>query len=132
MAICASKRNQVYKVHGTAGETLLYTIVPCVVVGERTHGLRYKSRRILKKGPRERGMPGLSRLMHEYNVGDKVVIHIDPTFISTAPHRRYHGKVGTIVGKQGRAYLIEVFVGGKRKILVTTKDHIRLFARASS
>jgi len=98
------------------------------VVGERTHGLRYKCRKLLKKSPRERGMPGLSRLMYEYNVGDRVVIRIDPTYISTAPHRRYHGKVGTIIGRQGRAYLIEVYLGGKRKIIVTTKDHIRPFA----
>ncbi|MEM4891865.1 MAG: 50S ribosomal protein L21e, partial [Pyrobaculum sp.] len=41
---------------------------------KRTHGYRYKSRKILTKKPRERGMPGLSRLLYEYKEGDKVVI----------------------------------------------------------
>ncbi len=57
-------------------------------------------------------------------MGDKVVIDIDPTFITTAPHRRYQGKVGTIIGRRGKAYEIEIYVGGKRKVIITTPDHI--------
>lgn len=87
--------------------------------------MRYKSRKLLRKSPRERGLPGLSKLMYEYNPGDKVVIDIDPTFITTAPHRRYQGKVGTVLEKRGKAYVIEVYLGNKRKIIVTTKDHIK-------
>lgn len=90
----------------------------------RTHGLRYKSRKLLSKKPREKGRPGISRWLYEYNVGDKVVIDIDPTFITTAPHRRYQGKVGTIIGRRGKAYEIEIYVGGKRKVIITTPDHI--------
>ncbi|MCC6035865.1 MAG: 50S ribosomal protein L21e, partial [Pyrobaculum sp.] len=47
---------------------------------KRTHGYRYKSRKLLSKKPRERGMRGLSRLLYEYKPGDRVVIDIDPTF----------------------------------------------------
>ncbi|MCG2869683.1 MAG: 50S ribosomal protein L21e [Vulcanisaeta sp.] len=93
----------------------------------RTHGLRYKSRKLLSKSPRERGRPGLSRWLYEYKIGDKVVIDIDPTYVSTAPHRRYQGKVGTIIGKRGKAYEIEVYLGDKRKIIITTPDHIKPF-----
>lgn len=90
---------------------------------KRTHGYRYKSRKLLSKKPRERGIRGLSRLLYEYKQGDKVVVDVDPTFIKTAPHRRYQGKVGVVVGRQGDAYIVEV---GKRTI-VTTADHILPF-----
>ena len=98
---------------------------------KRTHGYRYKSRKILTKKPRERGMPGLSRLLYEYKEGDKVVIDIDPTYISNAPHRRYQGKVGTVIGKRGRAYVVETYLGEKKKIIITTAEHIKPYQGGS-
>ena len=92
---------------------------------KRTRGYRYKCRKLLRKRPREKGMRGLSRLMIEYEIGDRVHIDISPESIETAPHRRYQGKVGIIVGKRGRAYIIEVKVGGKKKYIITTKEHIK-------
>ncbi|RLF13799.1 MAG: 50S ribosomal protein L21e [Thermoprotei archaeon] len=92
---------------------------------KRTHGFWYKSRKLRRKHPRERGLRGLSRLLYEYKIGDRVHIDIDPTFIRTAPHRRYQGKTGVIIGKRGRAYLIEVYLGKKRKIIITTPEHIK-------
>jgi len=70
-------------------------------------------------------MRGFSRLLYEYKVGDRVHIDIDPTYIETAPHRRYQGKTGIVIGKRGRAYLIEVYLGDKRKIIITTPEHIK-------
>lgn len=91
---------------------------------KRTHGYRFKSRKLLSKGPRERGMRGLSRLLYQYREGDRVVVDIDPTYISTAPHRRYQGKVGVVVGARGRAYLVKIRLGGKEKLIITTADHL--------
>ncbi|ABP51299.1 MULTISPECIES: 50S ribosomal protein L21e [Pyrobaculum] len=98
---------------------------------KRTHGYRYKSRKLLSKKPRERGVPGLSRLLYEYKPGDKVVIDVDPTFVSTAPHRRYQGKVGVVIGTRGRAYVIETYIGDKKKIIVTTPEHLKPFQGGS-
>jgi len=98
---------------------------------KRTHGYRYKSRKLLRKKPRERGMRGLSRLLYEYKPGDRVVIDIDPTFISTAPHRRYQGKVGVVIDVRGRAYVVETYLGDKKKIVITTADHLRPFQGGS-
>ncbi|NPA23733.1 MAG: 50S ribosomal protein L21e [Crenarchaeota archaeon] len=92
---------------------------------KRTHGYRFKCRKLLSKSPREKGRPGLIRWLYRYDIGEKVVIDIDPTYVTTAPHRRYQGKVGTIIGKRGRAYVIEIYLGDKRKIVVTTPDHIK-------
>lgn len=90
-------------------------------------GYRSRSRKLLSKKPRERGRPGLSRQLYEYNIGDRVCIDICPNYISTAPHKRYQGKIGVIVGRRGRAYEIKIRVGGKEKTVVTTKDHIKPF-----
>ncbi|AAL64847.1 50S ribosomal protein L21e [Pyrobaculum aerophilum] len=98
---------------------------------KRTHGYRYKTRKLLRKKPREKGLSGLSRLLYEYKVGDKVIIDIDSTFISTAPHRRYQGKVGTVVGIRGRAYVIETFLGDKKKIIITTPEHLKPYQGGS-
>ncbi|RFA98558.1 50S ribosomal protein L21e [Pyrobaculum aerophilum] len=98
---------------------------------KRTHGYRYKTRKLLRKKPREKGLSGLSRLLYEYKVGDKVIIDIDSTFISTAPHRRYQGKVGTVVGMRGRAYVIETFLGDKKKIIITTPEHLKPYQGGS-
>ncbi|MCD6369826.1 MAG: 50S ribosomal protein L21e [Thermoproteales archaeon] len=91
---------------------------------KRTHGYRFKTRKLLRKKPRERGMLGLSRILYEYKVGDLVHIDISPSNIKTAPHRRYQGKVGEIIGVRGRAYIIAVKMGGKIKKIITTKEHI--------
>ncbi|MEM0240081.1 MAG: 50S ribosomal protein L21e [Candidatus Nezhaarchaeales archaeon] len=91
----------------------------------RSKGLRSKSRSLLSKHPRERGMRGLSYLLIEYKVGDKVIFDIDPSKIESAPHRRYHGLTGIVIGKRGKAYVIETKLGDKRKIIITTPEHIK-------
>ncbi|HDD34055.1 MAG TPA: 50S ribosomal protein L21e [Thermofilaceae archaeon] len=91
-------------------------------------GYRSRSRKLLRKRPRERGRPGLSKLLYEYKEGDRVCIDICPNYIETAPHRRYQGKVGVVVGKRGKAYLVRVKIGKKDKLIITTKDHLKPFS----
>ncbi len=93
-------------------------------------GYRCRSRKLLRKHPRKRGMSGLSRLLYEYNVGDKVHIDISPEDIERAPHRRYQGKVGEIMEIRGKAYVIRVMVGNKEKKIITTKYHIKPYKSA--
>ncbi len=92
---------------------------------KRSKGLRSRGRSLLSKHPRESGMRGLSYLLIEYKIGDRVCFDIDPSKIRTAPHRRYHGLTGVIIGKRGRAYVIETKLGDKRKVVITTPDHIK-------
>ncbi|RLE78043.1 MAG: 50S ribosomal protein L21e [Thermoprotei archaeon] len=88
-------------------------------------GYRSRGRKLLRKHPRERGMQGLSRLLYKYKVGDRVNIDISPSNIETAPHRRFQGKTGVIIGTRGRAYVIRVMIGKKEKIVITTPEHIK-------
>lgn len=94
---------------------------------KRTHGYRFKSRRLLTKGPRERGRPGLFKwlLARYYRPGDKLVIDIEPTYVETAPHKRYQGRVGTFVGWRGKALVIKIDFMGEERTIITTPDHVK-------
>ncbi len=89
-----------------------------------SRGYRNRTRSLMRKHPRRRGYGGLSRLMYEYSIGDKVRIDISPENPSTAPHRRYQGRVGVISEKRGRAFVVTIRIGDKVKKIITTKDHI--------
>jgi len=91
-------------------------------------GHRAKTRKLLTKSVRERGaIPPLSSLMYEYKEGDYVVIKINPSIHKGMPHRRYHGRVGIIVGKRGRAYEVKVTLGNKEKLLIIRPEHLQPF-----
>ncbi len=96
-------------------------------------GYRHRTRKVLRKHVREKGaIPKLSVLLYPYQVGDKVAIKIDPSFHRAMPHRRYHGLTGTIIGKRGEAYIVEVYLGRKRKILFVTPEHLRPLPKQTS
>ena len=91
-----------------------------------SRGPRNRTRKVLKKRVRERGaIPPLSAVMHKYEMGDKVYIKPNPAIHDTLPHRRFIGKVGKVIGKRGRAYIVEVFLGNKRKELIIYPEHLK-------
>ncbi len=92
---------------------------------KRSRGYRSRTRNVLKKHPRKRGLFPPARILYEYKEGEKVAIIIDPSVHKGMPHRRYHGKVGTVVGKRGRAYVVHVRDGGKIKTLIVRPEHLR-------
>jgi len=93
----------------------------------KSKGYRRKTRLLLKKKTRERGKLSLSRLLHGYEPGDKVVIQIDSSIHKGIPHRRYHGKVGVIIAKRGRSYEVNVTQGEAAKEIIIRPEHLRLY-----
>ncbi|MEM2869735.1 MAG: 50S ribosomal protein L21e [Thermoplasmata archaeon] len=88
-------------------------------------GFRVKTRRTLRVKPRSRGMPPVTRSLQELEVGDRASIHLDGRVHDGMPHPRYQGKTGRVVGRQGRAYLVEIIEGRKRKTLLAGPEHLR-------
>ena len=90
-------------------------------------GYRNRTRKVFRKKVRERGaVPKASVILREYNVGEKVAIKINPTFNYWGmPHRRFHGLTGTVVGRRGEAYIVEVYLGRKRKVLFVPSVHLK-------
>ncbi len=90
-----------------------------------SHGPRRKSRSVLTKRVREKGKLGLSRLLAKYEVGDKVIINIDPGIHKGMPHKRFQGKVGTVVEKRGKAYVLDLPQRKTSKYVIAGPEHIK-------
>ena len=89
-----------------------------------SHGFRHKSRSALtKQQPR-----GVAFLMREYKEGQQALVIVDPRQHKSLPHRRYHGKVGTITAVGRRAVTIDV----DRKSTRLNSSHIPLSRMPSS
>jgi large subunit ribosomal protein L21e len=85
----------------------------------------------MTKKARQRGMPSLGKLLHTYDEGDRVDIIIDSAIHGGQPHKRYHGRVGIIQGRRGRAYEVETTLGKKTKLLIIRPEHLRPSATES-
>jgi len=94
-------------------------------VVKRSKGIRSKSRQILRKKPRERGIKSITRALQEFEVGESVNIVIDSAVHKGMPHIRFHGYTGKVEGKQGESYLVGIKDGKKPKTLIIKPDHLR-------
>ncbi len=88
----------------------------------KSHGTRRKARSILTK---DNVVRGISYLLHDYSVGDKVVVDVDPREHNTTPHRRFHGRIGVVEEVGRRTLKVSVMFGDKKKILQTRLNHIK-------
>lgn len=94
-------------------------------------GYKSKTRKVLRKRVDERYLSlKVTPLLYRYKPGDRVVIDIDPSVHKGMPHRRYQGKVAVVSGMRGRAYILEVKVGGKVKQVITRPEHIHPWIRS--
>lgn len=90
-------------------------------------GYRSGTRRLLKKEHKERGKIRMSKLLQEYQPGNRVVVRIDPSIQKGMPHRRFHGKTGTVTEKRGRSYVVTVPQGNAVKEITVRPEHIEPF-----
>jgi large subunit ribosomal protein L21e len=85
------------------------------------HGKISKSRNKLKKSKRKEG---ITKYLRSFEIGEKVVVKIDPSS-QNYPHPRYHGLIGDVKGKRGKAYIVDVKVGKTQKQLIATPEHLK-------
>ena len=63
----------------------------------------------------------------DYNINDKVDVITDSSQHKRGfPHRRFHGKTGTVLAQRGRCYLVSVKLGNAKKTLIIGREHLRL------
>ena len=91
---------------------------------KKSKGFRAGTRRISKKKPRESGKPKISKLLQEYVPGSNVIIKMDSSIQKSLPHKRYHGKIGTILNKRGRAYVVSVGQGNAIREIIVRSEHL--------
>ncbi len=63
--------------------------------------------------------------MRDYKVDDKVVIQIDPSQQKGMPHRRFHGRVGTINKVNIRSLVVTMLIGAKLKTVIARLEHVK-------
>ena len=67
---------------------------------------------------------GISKIIKQFNIGDKVVISPKGN-VKDIPHPRYRGRVGIVVEKRGGAYVVEVKLSPRiTRILIVPQLHL--------
>ena len=69
----------------------------------RSKGTRQGTRSILKRSKTERGRLNIRRIMHTYEIGDRVAIVLDGGQQRGMPHRRFQGRTGFNQEQQGQS-----------------------------
>ncbi len=90
-------------------------------------GYRRRTRSLLRKKARDKGKIGLSKILREYNLGDRVVVKLDPSVHKGMPHRRFHGRIGVVKNKRGQAYMVSVTQGKAYKDIIVRPEHLEPF-----
>jgi large subunit ribosomal protein L21e len=92
---------------------------------KRSKGTMVKTRNILRKRPRDRGMPPITTYVKEFEIGEKANIVIEPSSQKGQPHRRYQGRVGTVVDKRGDSFVVRVEMDRSHKDLIIRPEHLK-------
>jgi large subunit ribosomal protein L21e len=93
---------------------------------KKSHGYRARTRNLMTKRVREKGLSSPNKTLIEYEVGQRVDIVIDSAFHKGMPHRRYQGKTGVVTGTRGRAVLVDVGLGNATKSLIIRPEHLQV------
>ena len=93
---------------------------------KKSHGYRARTRSLMSKNVRTRGIDPLGKMLADFEVGQRVDIVINPSFHKGMPHKRYHGRTGIVTGQRGRAILVDVKLGNATKSLIIRPEHLQL------
>ena len=88
-------------------------------------GYRRRTRSVMRKRARTRGLSPITRMFQQFEVGDKVNVNIDPSMHKGQPHVRFHGHTGTVRGMQGSAYRLDIKMGDMMKEIIVRPEHLR-------
>lgn len=88
-------------------------------------GIMEKTRQKFRRGPRQRGLSPITRSFQSFDAGDRVTIVIDSSVQKGWPHHRFHGMTGTVAGRRGSAFLVDVRFGRRTKQAVVRPEHLR-------
>ena len=89
------------------------------------NGPRKKTRYKFKKDLRERGLPPVTCVIQNFDIGQQVHIVCNPSIQKGMPHRRVHGRTGTVLGRRGRAWMLTIRDGNADKIVIARPQHLK-------
>jgi len=91
-------------------------------MAKRSRGFRSKTRKKLEKKQKT----PITKFLQEFEIGQRVVIELEPSSQKGMPHPRFHGRIGEVIGKRGRSYIVAIKDGKKIKQIISRPEHLRL------
>ncbi len=91
---------------------------------KRIGGNRRKSRHKMKKSVSEKGKLHVQRFLQEFDKGSRVLLKAYSSYHKGLFSLRFHGKVGTVLAKQGECYQVEIKDGNKSKVCIVHPVHL--------
>tara|TARA_Y100000310_G_C20471372_1_gene710222 strand:- start:299 stop:589 length:291 start_codon:yes stop_codon:yes gene_type:complete len=92
---------------------------------KRTGTARRKTRSLYKKNVRTKGKISIRNYLQTFKEGEKVILKTEPAVQKGMYFRRFHGKIGEIIGKQGTNYKIKIKENNKLKQLLVHPVHLK-------
>jgi len=88
---------------------------------KKSKGFRAGTRKKLKQKAR----PAITRFLQDFDIGQNVVITLEPSSHKGMPFPRFKGKMGKIVEKRGRSYVVNIKDGNKIKQIISRPEHLK-------
>ena len=92
----------------------------------KSKGPQKGTRHKLQNDARSQGTSPPQQVIKHFEEGDTVHLSLDPSEQKGRFHPRFNGQTGTVVGKQGQAYQVEITDGTKTKKLIAKPAHLKL------
>jgi large subunit ribosomal protein L21e len=88
---------------------------------KKSQGFRAGTRKKLEQKAR----PAITRFLQDFDIGQNVVITLEPSSHKGMPFPRFKGKMGKIVEKRGRSYVVKIKDGNKIKQIISRPEHLK-------
>ena len=72
-----------------------------------------------------KGKLAVSGFVRTFAVGENVLLSGKPAIMDGIYFRRFHGRIGKVVGTQGSCYKVNIRDGGKMKTLIVGPVHLK-------
>jgi large subunit ribosomal protein L21e len=92
-------------------------------MAKKSRGFRSGTREKLTQKTAYR--PAITKFLQEFRKNQKVVISQEPSSQRGMPHPRFKGKIGKIIGRRGKAYIVEISDGNKVKKFIARPEHLK-------
>ncbi len=92
---------------------------------KRVGSSRYKTRQLYHVPKKMKGKLSVSGFVKKLEIGDDVLLSAKPAILEGIYFRRFHGRIGKVVGMQGTCYMVKIRDGGKQKTLIVGPVHLK-------
>ncbi|MFH1450450.1 MAG: hypothetical protein ABIF92_00525, partial [archaeon] len=72
------------------------------------------------------GRFSIAEALQTFKKGARVRLHINPAVHSGMPHPRFQGRLGTVLGSRGRAFIVGIKDGNLLKQFTCRPEHLKL------